>query len=306
MMRNKLVLLMLISTISIAGLAQTTPAPTVQAADTLWRIKGDFGLNFNQVSLTNWAAGGQNSIAFTSTFGLDANYAKDKWKWDNLVRLGYGLSKQGEDPLNKTDDRILLNTNLGYELSGPWYVTLNANFRTQFADGYNLPNDSVTVSAFLAPGYLVAGIGIEYKPNKFFTAMINPIANKTTFVMDDFLSEQGAYGVDTLSNAKAEFGAFILLAFKKEIIKNVTLGTLYTMFAKYEDLAAWDVNWDLVIGFKINSFLAANITTNLIYDQDINIPVDRTGDGVKESFGPRVQFRQALGIGLTANFAAFK
>ena len=78
------------------------------------------------------------------------------------------------------------------------------------------------------------------------------------------------------------------------------------MFANYENLAVWDVNWDLVIDFKINSFLAANITTILIYDQDIKIPVDRTGDGVNESFGPRVQFRQALGIGLTANFAAFK
>lgn len=307
-MKNKLILLLLVSTISTATLAQTTPAiaPTAQAADTVWRVKGDFGFNFNQVSLTNWAAGGQNSLAWTTTFGLDANYEKDKWKWDNLVRLGYGLSQIGDAELNKTDDRILLNTNLGYEISGPWYVTFNANFRTQFTDGYNPPNDSVKISTFMAPGYLVAGIGIEYKPNKFFTAMVNPIANKTTFVMDDLLSSNGAYGVDTLSNAKAEFGAFISLAFKKEIIKNVTLGTLYTMFAKYEDLAAWDVNWDLIIDFKINSFLAANITTNLIYDQDIKIPVDRSGDGNNDGFGPRVQFRQALGIGLTANFAAFK
>ena len=289
---------MLISTISIAGIAQTD-----QPADTLWRIKGDFGLKFNQVSLSNWAAGGQNSIAFGTTFGLDVNYAKDKLKWDNLVRLGYGLSQQGKEALNKTDDIILINTNLGYVLKGPWFATFNANFRTQFSDGYNLPNDSVKVSTFMAPGYLVAGIGIEYKPNKFFTVMVNPISNKSTFVMDDFLSAQGAYGVDTLSNVRAEFGAFISVAFKKEIVKNVTLGTLYTMFANYDNLTVWDVNWDLVLDFKINSFLAANLTTNLIYDQDIKIPLD---DGVPDSFGPRVQFRQALGIGLTANFAAFK
>ena len=281
-------------------------AQTAQPADTVWRVKGDFAFNFNQVSLTNWAAGGQNSLAWTTTFGLDANYAKDKWKWNNLVRLGYGLSQIGDQELNKTDDRILLNTNLGYEINGPWYVTFNANFRTQFTDGYNPPNDSVKISTFMAPGYLVAGIGIQYKPNEFFSAMVNPISNKSTFVMDDLLSQQGAYGVDTLSNVNAEFGAFVSLAFKKEIIKNVTLGTLYTMFADYKNLSVWDVNWDLVLDFKINSFLAANITTNLIYDQDIKIPVDRTGDGVNDGFGPRVQFRQALGIGLTANFAAFK
>ena len=278
-------------------------AQTAQPADTVWRVKGDFGFNFNQVALTNWAAGGQNSLAWTTTFGLDANYAKDKWKWNNLVRLGYGLSQIGDQELNKTDDRILLNTNLGYEINGPWYVTFNANFRTQFTDGYNSPNDSVKISTFMAPGYLVAGFGIQYKPNEFFSAMVNPISNKSTFVMDDLLSQQGAYGVDSLSNVNAEFGAFVSIAFKKEIIKNVTLGTLYTMFADYKDLSVWDINWDLVLDFKINNFLAANITTNLIYDQDIKIPLD---DGVPDTYGPRVQFRQALGIGLTANFAAFK
>jgi hypothetical protein len=74
------------------------------------------------------------------------------------------------------------------------------------------------------------------------------------------------------------------------------------MFGNYENLASWDINWDLIIDFKINEFLAANITTNLIYDEDIAIPVDNTGDGIKESFGPRVQFRQALGIGIAAKF----
>lgn len=58
----------------------------------------------------------------------------------------------------------------------------------------------------------------------------------------------------------------------------------------------------MILDFKINNFLAANLTTNHIYDQDVKTPVDRTGDGVKESFGPRIQFRQALGIGFTAKF----
>ena len=119
------------------------------------------------------------------------------------------------------------------------------------------------------------------------------------------LSQQGAYGVDTLSNVKAEFGTFVSLYYQQEIIKNVTLRTLFTMFGNYENLASWDVNWDLILGFKINSFLEANLTTNLIYDEDIALPVDSTGDGVNDSFGSRVQFRQALGIGLVAKFQNF-
>lgn len=289
--------------ISSSALAQTTPQDsTIAPQDTIWRVSGAVGLSLNQVALSNWSAGGQNSLAWNTTFDFKADYKKGNWKWDNLVHLGYGQSKQGDDPLNKTDDQILLNTNVGYEIKGPWYATFNVNFRTQFADGYDLPNDSVIVSGFMAPGYLVTGFGIEYKPSDNFIVMVNPISNKTVFVMNDFLSEQGAYGVDTLATTKKEFGAFISLFYKKELVKNVTFTTLYTMFGDYKNLAAWDVNWDLILDFKINEFLAANLTTNLIYDQDIKIPVDNTGDGVKESFGPRVQFRQALGIGLTAKF----
>ncbi|MCF6352849.1 MAG: DUF3078 domain-containing protein [Cyclobacteriaceae bacterium] len=300
-MFKKIQLVVVAIGLSTMVMAQNTDTTTV-AKDTIWRVGGAFGFKFNQVALTNWTAGGQNSLAWNATFDFTANYAKDKWKWDNIVHLGYGISKQGEDPLNKTDDQILLNTNLGYELKGPWYATLSANFRTQFVNGYDLPNDSVVISTFMAPGYLVAGLGIEFKPNDDFVFSTSPISNKTTFVMDDLLAAQGAYGVDSSSNVRVEFGIFLSLFYKKEIVKNVTFTTLYTMFGNYEDLAVWDVNWDLILDFKINSFLEANLTTNLIYDQDIAIPVDRTGDGIKESVGPRIQFRQALGIGFTAKF----
>ena len=282
---------------SVIALAQDS-----QPQDTVWRVNGEFGFKFNQVALSNWAAGGQNSLAWSSTFGLDANYLKDKWKWDNILRLGYGLSKQGEQPINKTDDQILINSSLGYELKGPWYAVFNVNFRTQFTNGYNLPNDSVKISTFMAPGYLVAGIGIEYKPNDNLAFMITPITAKSVFVLDDVLAQQGAFGVDSSANSKTELGAFISFAYKKEIIKNVTLGTLYTMFGNYENLASWDINWDLIIDFKINEWLGANITTNLIYDEDIAIPLDNNEDGINDGFGPRVQFRQALGIGIAAKF----
>ncbi len=277
-------------------------AQNVAPKDTTWRVSGEFGFKFNQVALTNWAAGGQNSIAFNSSFTLKADYLKDKWKWNTLLFLGYGISKQGEDPLNKTDDQILLNSNLGYQINDSWYATLNGNFRTQFTDGYDNPTDSLKISTFMAPAYLVTGLGFEYKPNDNFLVTLSPLTNKTTFVLDEQLSAQGAYGVDTLSNVRAEFGAYLTLYFKKEIIKNVTFTTLYTMFGNYETLGSWDINWDLIFDFKINDFLSANFVTNLIYDEDVQIPVDRTGDGIKESFGPRVQFRQALGIGLTAKF----
>jgi hypothetical protein len=222
-MLKKLIFLVAVSITGTTLFAQET-----QLADTVWRINGDFAFNFNQVSLTNWAAGGQNSFAWNATSGVDANYAKNSIKWDNKIRLGYGILKQGEEPTNKTDDLILINTNLGYRLNDALYATLNANFRTQFTDGLDLPSDSV-ISTLLAPGYLVAGLGIEYKPNEFLQLSVAPVTNKTTIVMDDALSALGAYGVDPGANIRAEFGAFLTLNYKKEILKNVNFETIYAI-----------------------------------------------------------------------------
>ena len=279
--------------------AQDTPADSTEG----WKVEGKAGLLFNQVALTNWAAGGTNSLAGGATFDLNFSRKKDKWDWRNTLALGLGFSQQGEDPLNKTDDRILYNTNLAYEISGPWHVAGNANFRTQFVNGYNLPNDSVPISTFMAPAYLVVGVGVQYKPNEFFAIELDPISNKTLFVMDDRLSANGAFGVDSTKNVRAEFGAFLQMKFKKEIVKNITLDTYLTLFSNYMDSPEKiDVNWDLIIDFKINEWFSANFMTQLIFDDDVRFAYDSTGDGVLDADEARVQFRQSLGVGFVAKF----
>ncbi len=53
---------------------------------------------------------------------------------------------------------------------------------------------------------------------------------------------------------------------------------------------------------KVNDFITANITTDMIYDDDIDIPVDTDDDGVAEKHGPRLQIKEVLNIGLSFNF----
>jgi len=297
-MKNFYFTLTLVMGVQLTSYSQNQP-------DTLktWDTSGKAGLLFNQVSLTNWSAGGNNSLALGATLDLSANYKKDKLAWANSMTLGYGISKQGDDPLNKTDDRIIYNTNLSYDLSGPWSVAVNINFRTQFANGFNQPNDSVRISAFMSPGYLVAGLGIKYEPNKSFFVEIDPVTNKTLFVLDNALAAQGAFGVDSTKNIRAEFGGFFIAKFSKEIMKNITLNTNLTLFSNYKDNPQnIDVNWDLTFDFKINEVFSAQFVTQMIYDDDVRFPVDTNGDGINDSDEARLQFRQALGLGLVAKF----
>ena len=64
--------------------AQVTEAEktlrTVRVDTTLgWKSGGVFALNFAQTSLTNWAAGGQNSVAVNGLFSGFANLKKEKF-----------------------------------------------------------------------------------------------------------------------------------------------------------------------------------------------------------------------------------
>ena len=82
-----------------------------------WNIGGVSSLNVSQVSLTNWAVGGENSLSITGLADFFAKYKKGKVSWDNEASLGYGILKQGDSPVKKTDDKIDISSKAGYKAS---------------------------------------------------------------------------------------------------------------------------------------------------------------------------------------------
>lgn len=298
---KKLVLALL--TLAIVSSAFTQD-PT--DADTLWKYSGSASLNLSQLSLTNWAAGGDNSLSGNALFKLSPDYDNGTVNWDNDLILGFGLIKQGGDPTRKSDDQIELSSKFGYKAGeGKWFYSALLGFKTQFAQGYDNPGeeDRLKISNFMSPGYLNLSLGMDYKPNDKFSAFFSPISTKFTFVLDDDLASEGVYGLDAGQNARGEFGAYIKLAYKNEILKNVTLDTKVDFFSNYFDNPQYvDVNWDLLLTFKINDFLSASLMTQLIYDYDIQFGYDSTGDGEIDSYESRVQFKELFGLGLTYSF----
>lgn len=275
------------------------------SADTLWKFTGVTSLNFSQLSLTNWAAGGRNSISGNALVKLSPDYDDGTVQWDNDLVLGFGLNKQGSDPTIKSDDQIDLSSKLGYRASKNWFYSGLLNFKTQFAEGYD-EEDEVNrpkISNFMAPGYLSLSFGMDYKPNDKLSILLAPVSGKVTFVLDEELSEAGSFGLDPGQKVRAEIGANIKAAYKNEILKNVILDTKLELFSNYLENPQWiDVNWDLLLTLKVNEYISASIMTQLIFDKDIEFDVDTTGDGVYDSVESRVQFKELLGIGFAYNF----
>ena len=102
-MKIKLFALVLV----IIGFCQSVSGQVTEAeknlrahsADTTtgWKRGGVIAINLAQTSLTNWASGGQNSLATNGIFSAFANYKKGTIAWDNSLDIGYGLLKQGKN-----------------------------------------------------------------------------------------------------------------------------------------------------------------------------------------------------------------
>lgn len=276
-----------------------------QVPDTLkrWEVKGLLSLNFSQISLTNWVAGGRSSTAGVGIFNLQAKYTKDNWLWENTLDLNYGLIKEQNRKMVKSDDKIDLTSKLGLKQSEQLYYTLLFNYKTQFTKGYKYPNTTDVISDFMAPGYFTLALGLDYKPQKDLSIFLSPATARLTVVNNENLSNQGAFGVDPGEKTRLEVGAIAKIDLNTEIMKNVTLNNKVELFSNYlEKPQNVDVDWDLLLNMKVNDYLSANLITNLIYDDDIKVPIDKNEDGVIEGSGPRIQFKEVLGIGLNIKF----
>ncbi|MDF1558844.1 MAG: DUF3078 domain-containing protein [Bacteroidales bacterium] len=269
-----------------------------------WHNGGIISLNMSQNSFTNWASGGQNSVALNGLLNLTANYKKDKSAWDNALTIGYGKMLQKGNDLGwvKTDDRIDLQSKYGRQASEKWFYSGLMSFRTQMDKGYNYPrgpDTKIKISDLLSPAYLLFSLGMDYKPNDNFTAFLSPLTSKNTIVNDDYLSSIGAFGVDPGKKFRSELGAYANLAYKKdEIVKNVNFLTKLDLFSNYlHNPQNIDISWENLLVLKVNEFISATINTLLIYDDDILIRVDETDQ--KEA---RAQFKEVIAVGLTYKF----
>lgn len=274
-------------------------------------------VTFSQVTLTNWAAGGDNSISLNGQLNLFSNYAKGKNRWDNRLILGYGLIRQGDIPFRKTDDRINLITEYGRKINGEkLFWSSMIDFRTQFDLG--LSTDGTLISKFMSPGYLMLANGINWKPSEHFFLSYSPASGKFTFVMNQELADKGAFGVEAAEldaqgnvltpgrNLRSELGSFLKLNYKKEIFTNVAVEGRIELFANYlEKFGNVDVNLENALTMKVNDWLTVNWIVQLLYDDDINIDQFDENDVLIGS-GPRTQFRSVFGVGFAYNFGAKK
>ncbi len=262
-----------------------------------WQRGGLISVAFSQASFSNWAAGGKNSISGTGLLSLFADFREQKLAWNNSFDFGYGLMKQGADDMVKTDDKIDLMSKVGMKANEKWFYTGLFNFRSQLMPGYKYPNTTDKISDFLAPAYLVAALGMDYKGVENLSLFAAPLTGRLTIVNNEKLSSAGAFGVNPGEKVRSEFGGYVRSSYKKDINERFGFQTKLDLFSNYlKNPQNIDINWEAMALLKATKFITLSLSTNLLYDDDIII-TDK--DGKK---GPRTQFKEVFGIGLSYKF----
>jgi hypothetical protein len=281
---------------ALQAIAQDPPADTTLG----WKFPTIINISLSQTSFSNWASGGENSYAVNGLLLLNADYKSKMTLWENDLIFAYGLMKQGEKEVRKTDDKIEFSSKFGYKAINHWYYSGLLQFKTQFTDGYKYDDAAGTkskLSTFMAPGYLNVSLGMNYAPSKVFSLFIGPLSGRSTFVFDDELSDAGAFGVEAGKNVRNEFGGTMKALLNKDIMKNVNLSSKLELFSNYiENPQNIDVDWQMLINMKINKYLSASINLHMIYDDDIKTTEDNQARGAK------VQFKEVFGIGFNYVF----
>ena len=310
----KKTLLVLFTLTSIAGFAQDETVKALKADaersikkeedpnDTIpktWKTGGFFNVNLAQGSLSNWAAGGDKfSLAINTNLSTYAFYKKGKHSWDNTLDLNLGYIKATSLGNRKNDDRIDLLSKYGYAVSPKLDVGALFNFRSQMFKGYTYESDGsrTFTSNFLAPAYVLFSPGINWKPNKDFSAFISPATVRWTIVSSGILSNEGAYGIDPGKKVRTEFGAFASLNYLKSINKTLTYKSRLDAFSNYlEKPQNIDLYWTNLLDVKLSKALSLTYNLDMIYDDDVRLFGD---DGTS----PAVQIKSMLGVGFMVKF----
>ena len=282
---------------SVVNLQQTATKKIKSSVDSgkTWKNGGIFNFSLGQGSQSNWAAGGDDfSFSVNTYLGLFSYFKKGKYSWDNTLDLNYGLVNTSSQGTRKNDDRIDLLSKGGYALNSKLNVAALLNFHSQFSKGYNYFSDGnkEILSDFLAPGYVLLSLGLDYKPVKDLSIFFSPVTTRWIIVNNDSLSAKGAYGVDPGKKIKTEFGAFATITYMHDLNKILSYNGRLDLFSNYaHNPQNVDVMMNNTFVAKISKILTASLKLDMIYDDDVKL------------FGPQhdapaLQLKSLIGVGI--------
>lgn len=268
-----------------------------------WKAGVVTNIGFSQSYFEYWIKGGENNIAANIDILAFANYKKGKTEWENYLRWKYGLIQSDKiDEIIRNEDLLELNSKFGLKASKSWYYSTQLNIKTQLFDGYSYKNEKKErLSDFFSPGYLSLALGMDYKPDKHFSLLLSPITGRLIYMDDIKTLDETVYGIEKGKHVWQQLGPYVRMKWNNQLFKSVNVDTSLELFSNYANkFGNIDVDWSTSIDMKINYFMSTRLSFQMIYDDDVAIPLYEKVNNKKVvvGSGQRLQINQNLSLGL--------
>jgi hypothetical protein len=251
-----------------------------------WNIDAVTSANLSQVSFENWVQGGENSLSYMAQAISNATHLAERTQWSNSLKLMFGQSRLGDQGLRKTDDEIYFESLLVYlvweEINPYAAVTL----RTQFAPGYQYPDDQerFQVSAFFDPAYLTQGVGMRWDPASLVTIRLGVGARQV--VTSQFPGYADDPETPEVEKIRVDGGLESVATFSWPFAENMILASRLELFSAFNNIDRVIVRSDNLVSAKVNDFLSVNFNVQFVNDVTVS---------------PKTQIKQSFALGFSYN-----
>ncbi len=206
-----------------AALSAAEDVPVKVEKPKYWNSTLLTNINFGQTYLSQWAAGGYNSVSLAGNLDGNVNFARGKMIWNNRLQLDYGFMYSADKPIaQKNKDRIYFESKWGYETPVKHLAySATLDFKTQFGNNYDYKTPATSKdddgnviepsradwlaarelkSGFFAPAYLNIGLGALWTPAPWISVNVAPLAGGAVFVTIPEL--RYTYGMDLVKDSE--------------------------------------------------------------------------------------------------------
>ena len=244
-----------------------------------WIFNGEHSFQLTQSYFSpNWHKGGTSAFTFVSNQILRMNYRKDKVRFNNSFEWRLSVFTAPDDTIRKYrigDDLIRYYGDFGVDaFHKNWSYSTNLDIRSQLFNNYPA-NSTVLRSAFLAPLYVNAGIGLKYNLDKRSEKVrhrrvrvdlhLAPVSFNYRYVGNDKVNVT-RYGIDEGKKSTFDLGSTVTANLIYDFNRYITWNSRLKYFTSYHKVEG---EFENTLNMALTNALSTRLFLNLRYDDSV-------------------------------------
>lgn len=244
-----------------------------------WKKSGDHSFQLSQNYFSpNWHRGGTSNLNINSYQVFRANYSKDKVRFNNMLEWRLSLYNAPDDSIRDYrigDDLLRYYGDFGIDaFKKTWSYSTNLEAKTQIFTSH-IPNTEELRSAFLAPLYVNAGIGMKYNLDKRSESVrhrrlrlsidISPLSINYKYVGNSDVNEK-RFGIPEGKKSIFDKGSTVTSSMIYDITKYITWNARMKYFTNYSKV---ETELENTLNMSLSRFFSTRLYLHLRYDDGV-------------------------------------